>query len=307
MRKNLKIGYCILALSIGLPHQIVAQDGVALRDLQVNTKLIDAKKMSSTSSAKSTKPLLLPFFEDFSSLHSPFPNDSLWQDNMVFINTNFPLFPPTIGVATFDALDANGRLYEHASTYSFPADTLTSRPIRMDSVFSPIPRQLAKDDSIYFSFYYQPGGGFGNVWESTVRGRAPSRNDEFILEFRGDTGRWDVVWSVNGQTLKEFCPLCVVDSIPATDTTFVLVEDYQKTFFKQVMISIAEMMDSLGQNYLYDGFQFRFRNISSVDPRGSAAGQWHLDYIRLGANRSASDIFSEDLAFVDRAERVLKD
>lgn len=293
----MKLGCCILALLIGFTHQIIAQDGVALRDLQVNTKLIDTKKTILISPSKSTKPLLLPFFEDFSSLHSPFPNDSLWQDNMVFINVNFPLFPPTIGVATFDALDANGRLYEQASVYSFPADTLTSRPIRMDSIFSPIPQQLTPGDSVYFSFYYQPGGGFGDTWESTVRGRAPARNDEFILEFRGDTGRWDQVWSANGQTLKEFCPQCPVDTVP----------DQEKTFFKQVMISVAKMMDSLGQNYFYDGFQFRFRNISSLDPRGSAAGQWHLDYIRLAPFRNVNDVFSDDIAFVDRAQRVLKD
>jgi hypothetical protein len=290
MRKNiLNIGCCILAFSIGSTQQIVAQEGIEIRDLQINSSLINAKK---TPLKKSTTPLLLPFFDDFSSLHSPYPNPELWQDNTVFINTSFPIFPPTVGVATFDALDANGRLYRHATSDQpyFSADTLTSQPIRMDSIFSPIPRQLTPSDSIYLSVYYQPGGGLGNEW----RGRAPRTNDLLILEFRnGD--QWVEVWSSNGQTLEEFCPLC------ATDTA-----ENLKTYFKQEMIPIT------AESYFYENFQFRFRNLSSLykdqnNSRPHSGGQWHLDYVRLAHNRSINDVFSSDIAFVDQAKRVLKD
>ncbi|MDR1951679.1 MAG: T9SS type A sorting domain-containing protein [Bacteroidales bacterium] len=297
MRKIfLKIWCCVFVLSIGLAHKAVAQEGVELRDLQINSVLINAKK---TPARKSVTPLTLPFFDDFSSLHSPYPNPELWQDNMVFINTSFPLFPPTIGVATFDAFDANGRLYSHDITNSFSADTLTSQPIRLDSIFSPFPRQLQISDSIYFSFYYQPGGGFGNAWDGTLRGRAPRRNDKFILEFlvRPQSGllEWAEVWSTEGENLETFCPLCPTDAA-----------DNLKTFFKQVLIPINATI------YLHDNFQFRFRNISSLtkpqnDPRPHSGGQWHLDYVRLDRNRSANDVFSNDFAFVERAERVLKD
>jgi hypothetical protein len=290
MRKHiLNTGCCILAFSIGLTQQIVAQEGVEIRGLQINTSLINVKK---TSLKKSTKSLPLPFFDDFSSLHSPYPNPELWQDNMVFINTSFPLSPPTIGVATFDALDANGRLYGHATTERlyFSADTLTSQPIRMDSIFSPIPRQLTPNDSIYLSFYYQPGGGLGNEW----RGRAPRRNDVLILEFLNSAGQWNEIRRIEGETLEEFCPLC------ATDTA-----ERLKTYFKQMMIPITT------EHYFHESFQFRFRNFSSLykdanDPRPHSGGQWHLDYVRLAHNRSANDVFSNDIAFVDQAKRVLK-
>ncbi len=276
-------------LSIGLVHQSAAQDGVELRGLQVNTNLINAKKMPSRKSANS---LPVPFFDDFSSLQSSYPNPKLWQNNLVFVNADFPIFPPSIGVATFDAFNANGRLYSHAATYPFNADTLTSQPIRLDSVFSPIPHKLTADDSVYFSFYYQPGGGFvdGDSYSGEQRGRAPGKNDLFILEFLDRTNQWNEIWRENGQTLDEFCPLCAKDTA-----------DFLKTYFKQVLILIDL------ESYLYDGFQFRFVNVSTLDQNQTSAGQWHLDYVRLANNRSMSDTFSNDIAFVNRTERVLKD
>jgi len=280
----LKTGYCLLALFAGLMHDIAAQEGVELRPLQVNTQLVNAKK---ALPKKSTKSLLLPFFDDFSSLRSPRPNDTLWQDDHVFINADFPIFPPTIGVATFDALNADGRLYDTATTSPFPADTLTSQPIRLDTIFpaGSEPQPLTKASNIYLSFYYQPGGGLGSS-----RGRAPAKNDKLILEFRVNDSVWNEVWKTNGQTLEEFCPLC------ATDTA-----DRCKAFFKQVFVPVDSSI------YMYDGFQFRFRNISTVDPRGSASGQWHLDYVYLAPFRDTNDVFSHDVAFVNRGERVLKD
>jgi hypothetical protein len=64
-----------------------------------------------------------------------------------------------MGVVTLDALGADGKVYLHGTRDVFGADTLTSRPIRLDSLFNPIRRVIRIQDSIYFSFYYQPGGG----------------------------------------------------------------------------------------------------------------------------------------------------
>ncbi|MCL2413390.1 MAG: T9SS type A sorting domain-containing protein [Bacteroidales bacterium] len=350
--------YCFVVL-IGLTQQAMAQDcGVLLRHLDVNPVLINATNRDELRRAPSSveserQPLLLPFLDDFSSLHSPFPNDSLWEDNMVFINASFPLFPPTIGVATFDALDATGRLYEHAASYPFGADTLTSRPIRLDSIFDGIPREITDADSIFFSFYFQPGGGFGTVQGGNIRGHAPRPHDELVLEFRNDTGRWDVVWHANGQTLEQFCWLCIRDTavvltrvidtitVPGSltitvhdtislynrtirDTTIftrlgtdtirtaitadtIFIRDVEKEFFRQVSIRVDTA-------YFYNGFQFRFRNISSLDQdhqqnqsRQSSGGQWHIDYVRLDAYPNGFNRFSSDIAFVHQGERVLRD
>jgi len=311
----LKIKLSIFVLSIGLTPQIAAQDGAALRDLGFNPSLINAKK--SLQRKSEAPPLRLPFFEDFSSLHSPYPNPELWEDNMVFINASFPLFPPTIGVATFDALDANGRLYEHAASYPFGADTLTSRPIRLDSIFGENTRALedalTEGDTVWFSFYYQPGGGFGSAWNGTLLGRRPKYDDALVLEFRNGLplsleDQWVEQWRADGQSLEQFCPLCVVDSVKITDTTFRFVEDYEKEFFKHVKIPITLV------SFLYNGFQFRFRNYSSLDQdqsqnqsRQSSGGQWHVDYIRLDVYPDGYSEFSSDIAFVQQGKRVLKD
>ncbi|MCL2412685.1 MAG: T9SS type A sorting domain-containing protein [Bacteroidales bacterium] len=325
----LKITLCFFVVLIGSTQQATAQnEGVILRHLEVNPVLINATSRDEPKRARSSaelerQPLKLPFFDDFSSLSSPFPNDLLWEDNMVFINASFPLFPPTIGVATFDALDANGRLYEHASVYPFGADTLTSRPIRLDSIFDENPREITSMSNVYFSFYFQPGGGFGTDWDGTLRGRAPRRDDLLILEFRDNIGDWNMVWYANGETLERFCPLCVVDSIlitpeiiTETDTipaVFRRVQNFEKEFFRQVHIPIAKMVDSLNVNFFYNEFQFRFRNINTLDPPQNrpagrqGGGQWHIDYVRLDVYPDGFSKFLPDIAFVEPGERVLRD
>ena len=303
---------------MGFIQQTVAQDsGAILRALEANPVLINASNSGtarvSALQAVERPALVLPFFDDFSDLRSPFPNDSLWEDNLVFINASFPLFPPTIGVATFDALDARGLLYEHAASYTFPADTLTSRPIRLDSIFNANPREILVTDSVFLSFYFQPGGGFGSTRDGMVRGRAPRTDDLLILEFRHDTVnwdndstvRWDVVWVSDSakywshsslRTLESFCPLCVDET----------ANDIDKEFFRQVAISVPA-------EFLYSAFQFRFRNLNSLDPTANQqpgrrdAGQWHIDYVRLDVHPDGFRDFSPDIAFVHQGERVLRE
>jgi hypothetical protein len=305
MKSNLsKITYFVLAILIGLTQPSEAQDGPILRSLEVNQiLLVNAEK---SPLRKSETRLELPFFDDFSSLHSPFPNPEKWQDRYVFINATFPLFPPTIGVATFDALDENGRLYEHAASYPFGADTLTSQPFRLDSILVGTNRRNLYDaslegDTVFFSFYYQPGGGFDGL----LRGVQPRRNDWLILEFRNGLvpsieSTWIEVWStrdsLDDYSLETFCPQCPDPNIP----------DKDKNFFKQVVIPITD------QTYLYNGFQFRFRNLSSLDQnqsqnQQSAGGQWHIDYVHIDLYSGGFTPVVSDVAFVEQGQRVLKD
>ena len=137
---------------------------------------------------RNVTPVTLPFFDDFSN-YTGTPKSSLWADRQAFVNNSYPMIPPTIGVVTFDALDENGLIYPHAETTPFGADTLTSNPIRMDynNVFHR-PMQIA--DSIYFSFYYQPGGASRSYppveWERI--GDHPETGDSLVLEFGYPTG-----------------------------------------------------------------------------------------------------------------------
>ena len=106
--------------------------------------------------------------DDFS--HSDmYPDSTKWTDNNVLVNDGFPLCPPNRNGATFDVLDANGKVYSYAISNAFVAEYLTSARIRLDSIMEPEPRALTPADSIYLSFYYQPQGN-GNAPEAQGRG-----------------------------------------------------------------------------------------------------------------------------------------
>jgi hypothetical protein len=158
-----------------------------LFDLGCNSVLMD--KHNTESKEKSAAPpifsnpyniISLPFFDDF-RIDSPYPDTSKWIDNTVFINTDYPIAPINIGVATFDGLNKYGFPYDFTAppTASVPCDTLTSKRIHLGPYAFPT-------DSIYLSFYYQAQG----------RGNQPEPEDSLFLEFRGSKdSTWREVWA----------------------------------------------------------------------------------------------------------------
>jgi hypothetical protein len=175
---------------------------VIIRPLGSNDK---EKKASEENSLKSFNrdfldTLELPFFEDFSSMWIK-PNPAKWLNNSVFINADYPIKPPSWGVATFDGLNRDGLPYESSNIHG-PADTLTSLPINLNYPAS---------DSIYLSFYYQPKG-LGNF---------PEYVDTFQLEFKNpeDTA-WTYVWSEQGEDFPQLNTDFRRALIPIKDTAF---------------------------------------------------------------------------------------
>ena len=72
----------------------------------------------------------LPFFDDFAyPFHSPIAN--LWEKSDVYVNSSFAKNYVTIGVATFDAMNNQGRLHSNVSTTATISDVLTSLPINL--------------------------------------------------------------------------------------------------------------------------------------------------------------------------------
>ena len=125
----------------------------------------------------------LPFFDDFS--HSNiYPDSTKWTDNNVLVNDGFPLCPPNRKGATFDVLDANGKVYSYAISNAFVAEYLTSARIRLDSIMEPEPRALTPADSLYLSFYYQPQGN----------GNPPEAQDSLVLQFGTTTERQEFLF-----------------------------------------------------------------------------------------------------------------
>ena len=206
--------------------------------------------------------LTLPFFDDFSNSRI-YPDSTLWTDFNVYVNAGFPLHPVTRNGATFDVLDAQGRVYDYAISNPFIAEYLTSRTIRLDSVFGPEPRALTPADSLYFSFFYQPQGN----------GNAPEAQDSLVLEFglpQGLDTVWHHVWSTPGRTLAQF------------------LQENDSAYFKQVMIAITDPA------FFKSEFCFRFYNYASIANNAIPSGRgnednWSIDFVYLDYGRSAAD------------------
>src|SRR5665213_1024999 len=133
--------------------------------------------------------LSLPFFDDFSSGTSVYPDRNKWFDKNVFINDGFAINPPTVGVATFDGIDSVGFPYSNTNL-EYGADTLTSKYINLTA------NSLPTDSTIYLSFFYQSAGN----------GNTPDDGDSLILQFKyyNDSLNyydWVTVWEANGQSL----------------------------------------------------------------------------------------------------------
>ncbi|HNW91062.1 MAG TPA: T9SS type A sorting domain-containing protein [Bacteroidales bacterium] len=220
----------------------------------------------------------LPFLDDFSYPNSVYPADTFWEDKKVFVNTSYAVNPPTVGVATFDAIDDTGAVYSWATTTPFIADSLTSLPIRLDSILTGTPSAITVADSIYFSFYYQPQG---------ISSDSPENSDSLLLDFYSPhLNKWRRVWSAPGMKLDTF------------------LAKYN-TYFRQVMIPITDT------TYIQKGFQFRFKNYASIASMSlpsfqSNADQWNIDYVYLNIDRNKFDTVSMDVAFVDPAPTILK-
>jgi hypothetical protein len=258
----------------------IAQAQEVITGLQVNSSVKAAIAEQGQPSLKNDVLLTLPFFDDFSD-GGVFPSSARWADHDVFINNDYPVFPITTGVATFDAIDANGELHPNAGDNRFRSDYLTSHPIRLDSVFLPEPGILEASDSIYLSFYFQPEG----------LGFEPAAGDSLVLEFFHDhpvdsLKQWVKMWSTPGMSLNAFFAL-------------------HGSYFKNVMIPIVDSA------FLKPGFRFRFYNIASiryptVPSRQSNRDHWHVDYIYINANRSINDVFYPDIALVNNPGSFLK-
>lgn len=130
-----------------------------------------------------------PYYQDsvrqfFMPISDP---DKLWIDNHAYHNFRFGLNPRTLGVMTFDGLDANGFPYALGTATTNYADYLTSKPINLNS--------NTAADSLYISFLYQ-SEGFGDV---------PESSDSLVLEFYSKSlDQWFHIWSDSGTVVAPF-------------------------------------------------------------------------------------------------------
>ena len=183
--------------------------------LQSNSGITHAlKKAEEKKGLNSIDTINLPLFDDFSG-HSVFPDSKKWTDNFVFINNTYSDRQPTVGIATFDALDNTGKLYATANSSGFEADHLTSQPINLNYNVS---------DNIWLSFFYQAGG----------LADPPEANDSLTLQFFAPVeNKWYSVWKAEGNLDQRFKP-----AIIRIDNNRFLQKGFQFRFINYASLSL---------------------------------------------------------------------
>ena len=219
----------------------------------------------------SDESISLPFFDDFSASYK-YTDDSKWERNNVYVSANFPLMPVNYNAATFDVADRYGKIYSRGSSNPFIADTLKSVKIRLDSLDNQL---LTPADSLYFSFYYQPGG----------YGECPDRDDSLVLQFGYGYDvevydsinqhyvierhtNWRQMWATKGIEIDTFLMTCG-----------------ENKYFKKVMIPIVDSC------FFVEDFQVLFYNYGTLPtliyPNDrSNMDMWNIDFVYLDRNRS---------------------
>lgn len=124
--------------------------------------------------------LTLPFLDDF-SYEGPFPDNGNWLDNNVFINNTMATNPVSVGVATFDGLNAQGLPYGNDYGVS---DFLTSAFIDLS------PTQT---EEIFLTYWLQRRGLVDK----------PEPQDSIILEFKAQTGEWITIEAIPGVPISQ--------------------------------------------------------------------------------------------------------
>ena len=217
--------------------------------------------------------LTLPFFDDFTQ-PGLYPDAAKWQTGNVCVNSGFPKMPINYRAATLDVIDRYGKVYSRGSSNPFIADSLVSMRIRLDSVGN---HALTPDDSIYFSFYYQPGG-FGD---------SPERDDSLVLQF-GYDGQWKQVWATEGVEFQTF-----LDSLG------------ENKYFKKVMIPIVDTC------FFKADFQVLFLNYGTLPTTmypndRSNVDQWNIDFVYLDRNRSIENDTYPLVSFTNTSPTFLR-
>ncbi len=157
---------------------------------QLKIVQIDRQSPSKENKAARTESLparSLPFWDDFSSTKTLFPDTTTWEKNSaVWVNSGTGINPPSLNVATFDGYDAQGKPYSVNNVLANGlADQLTSGPLKLGDV------PPAERSGVYISFFYQVAGN----------GDAPEPGDVFSLLFKNAAGQWKQVWSIEVNNL----------------------------------------------------------------------------------------------------------
>lgn len=244
--------------------------------------------------ARAQTPLSLPFFDDFSTAPGrpglDQPDPTRWRPGSgVYINNTMAVNQPTVNVASFDGLMANGRPYIQNSPLSQGyTDTLKSNPINLLGL-------PEKDtNSVYLSFYWQakgvgelPDAGAIQTKPDTVpfkRGQVLKPGEKLVIK----NGKDSLVAKIDTLVIQAADSLILQFMRPDNSWATVWKQAGGKadSVFHQTFVNVNAA--------LFHG-KFAFQFISY----GRASGPfdtWHVDYIYLNKGRSPNEKFVKDVA-----------
>lgn len=269
----MKILYTFLFATLSFTIIYAQETTFQIVPLRSNAALENAPWQASKRSAVSIE---LPFVDDF-SYAGPFPDADLWVDRQVFVNASMAGdSTPSVGVATFDALDAQGRPYVRdpspVGSIVGSTDTLTSKPINMSTIadLNGTQRALTIADSVYMSFFLQIKG----LGYAPVEGK-----DSLLLQFLDATGSWKNIRSFKGINARfdadlDTVPPFIFHNLPIRDVAF-----------------------------FHDKFQFRY---IAFGRRGGAYEHWHLDYVKIAPFRTVNNRNLDDVTFSALPKPILR-
>jgi len=214
--KNIILSLMFIITFFGYGH-LISQE--VLTNLKSNDELIrfNKNRIQPVKFKAGQSYVSLPFYDDFSN-SKVIPNQELWTDFFVYINTSQSVMPLNTGIATFDIIDSTGTIYSHANNNKFIADYLTSAEIDLE---------YSSSDNIFLSFFYQPQGIMD----------APEEGDSLVLEFYSPfENKWFRQWSTSGGDLHDFKPI-----IKQIDDPKYLLKGFRFRFMNYG--SIAESID----------------------------------------------------------------
>ncbi len=222
---------CFLFVCSFIFYNVLFCQGPIITTLQKNQQLIHQSKVTSSKKRAITDTLKLGFMDDFTSTNV-YPDTRIWMDKQVYINSHFPISPPSYGVATFDNLNEKGVPYRPLSGNTHGAsDTLTSNPINLKNYIKlSVVTNYSIADSIYLSFFYQ-AQGLGDILDNS---------DSLVLKFKKSDGTWKTVWKQTGSGVKPFKQVLVG----------ILSNDYLYSGFQFRFINFTKNTGNMNQWHL---------------------------------------------------------
>lgn len=189
------------------------------------------------------------FMDDFSN-EGPLTLPSLWLDADTYVNREFGINPPTVGVATFDGLGPKGQPYGSGLG---PADRLTSTYLDLEAI----------SEDLFISFWLQPGG----------RGERPRPQDILTLEYKDTNGDWD-----------EFADIMILD------TSLVVLGDTVPIVSRGEAFPFVFQSFPIPPLYKHGAFQFRLTNYNNRNGINNIWHLDYIRLSRFARDSSLNDI-----------------